>query len=161
MDSTSLASAYYKPEEEILTITFRHGGTYRYFHVPPRTYRSLLRAPSKGQFFTRRIRDRFQFEKVGENAGQPATTRRPAEPPSRALGEACTSHSSPLTTVDQRRAAVGSSPAAPATEPQQSATQQPNRTRLRHGREVHPHCRGRNAKYAAPPRRDGYRCKSE
>ncbi len=67
MDSTSLASAYYRPEEESLTITFRHGGTYRYFYVPHRTYRSLLRAPSKGQFFTHQIRGRFQFEKLGES----------------------------------------------------------------------------------------------
>lgn len=68
MDSTSLASAYYKPDEEVLTITFRNGGTYRYFQVPNRTYHSLLRAPSKGGFFTRRIRGRFHFEKVADNA---------------------------------------------------------------------------------------------
>ena len=64
--SSSLAAAGYDPYHHELDIAFRHGGVYRYFNVSPRTYRALLQADSKGQFFTGYIRGNYRFEKVTE-----------------------------------------------------------------------------------------------
>lgn len=64
LDSSSLAAAGYDPQLHALDIAFRHGGLYRYFGVSARTYRALLQAESKGQFFTGYIRGHYRFEKV-------------------------------------------------------------------------------------------------
>jgi len=64
LDSSSLAAAGYDAGHHQLTLAFRHGGLYRYFGVPRRTYRALLQAESKGQFFTGRIRGHYRFEKL-------------------------------------------------------------------------------------------------
>ena len=47
-----------------LDIAFRHGGLYRYFDVSRRTYRALMHAESKGQFFTGQIRGHYRFRKI-------------------------------------------------------------------------------------------------
>lgn len=62
--SSSLAAAGYDSFHHELDIAFRHDGIYRYFGVSPRTYRALLQADSKGQFFTGYIRGNYRFEKV-------------------------------------------------------------------------------------------------
>ena len=67
LDSSSLAAAGYDADHQELTVAFRHGGLYRYFGVPRRAYRALLRAESKGQFFTGQIRGHYRFEKLGES----------------------------------------------------------------------------------------------
>ena len=67
LDSSSLAAAGYDAGQHQLDIAFRHGGLYRYFGVPRRTYRALLQAESKGLFFTGRIRGHYRFEKLGES----------------------------------------------------------------------------------------------
>jgi hypothetical protein len=64
LNSSSLAAAGYDPYHHELDIAFRQGGLYRYFGVSPRTYRALLQADSKGQFFTGYIRGHYRFEKV-------------------------------------------------------------------------------------------------
>ncbi|EDY16339.1 conserved hypothetical protein [Chthoniobacter flavus Ellin428] len=64
LDSLSLAAAGYDAREKELTLAFRHGGIYRYFGVPRRAYRALMRAESKGQFFTGQIRGHYRFEKL-------------------------------------------------------------------------------------------------
>jgi hypothetical protein len=67
LDSSSLAAAGYDPSHNQLDIAFRHGGLYRYFGVPRRTYRALLHAESKGQFFTGQIRGHYRFQKLSED----------------------------------------------------------------------------------------------
>ena len=63
-DSTSIASAMYVAPRRTLEIRFRERSTYRYFDVPPSTYTGLLDAASKGRFFHRTIRGRFEYERV-------------------------------------------------------------------------------------------------
>ncbi|WP_409339851.1 KTSC domain-containing protein [Ornithobacterium rhinotracheale] len=43
-----------------LYINFRSGYTYVYHRVPKSVFNGLLRAPSKGKFFNRYIRGRFE-----------------------------------------------------------------------------------------------------
>lgn len=62
--SRSLASVSFKKESRTLEVEFRSGAVYRYRDVPETAYRELLRAESKGRFFTQRIRGKFPFERV-------------------------------------------------------------------------------------------------
>lgn len=56
--SSSLDSVGY--EGNVLEVRFRNGGVYRYFDVPERMYSLLMGADSKGAFFNRHIRDRYE-----------------------------------------------------------------------------------------------------
>jgi hypothetical protein len=42
-------------------VEFRSGAVYDYLEVPPKVWEALLKAPSKGRFVSRRVRDRFPF----------------------------------------------------------------------------------------------------
>lgn len=63
VQSSAISSVGYDPGSEVLEVEFSSGAVYDYFGVPPGVYRSLLKAPSKGQYVSRRIRDRFPFER--------------------------------------------------------------------------------------------------
>jgi hypothetical protein len=63
-DSTSLAGASYDRQARLLELEFRTGAIYRYREVPPEIHAGLLRAASKGRYFTQHIRGRFAFEKI-------------------------------------------------------------------------------------------------
>lgn len=64
LNSTSLKAAVYRDRLAVLELEFRAGEVYRYFGVPEQTYRDLLRAESKGGYFNRHIRNRFEHAKV-------------------------------------------------------------------------------------------------
>jgi hypothetical protein len=53
-------------DEEVLTLYVHFGSsrTYRYFDVPPAVYAWLLRAPSKGKFVNRLVKDRYRYEQL-------------------------------------------------------------------------------------------------
>jgi len=61
--SSAISSVGYDPEASVLEVEFRSGAVYDYFKVPPKVYKALLKAPSKGSFVSRRIRDRYPFER--------------------------------------------------------------------------------------------------
>jgi len=60
--SSVLKSASY--ERGVLEIEFQHGDLYRYFDVPAETADALLASESKGQYFSKFIRDRYRFQKI-------------------------------------------------------------------------------------------------
>jgi hypothetical protein len=64
VESSVLAAAAYAPRERVVYLEFRSGAIYRYFDFPSERYQEFLAAESKGQFFTRHIRDRFPYEEV-------------------------------------------------------------------------------------------------
>lgn len=68
--SSSILSVGYAPEAGTLEIVFRNRCAYRYFHVPEALHEGLLSATSKGRFFHRAIRGRFEFVLL-VNEGQP------------------------------------------------------------------------------------------
>ena len=45
-------------------LEFSSGSRYQYFEVPEFTYRALMHAKSKGQFFQTSIDGKFKFEEV-------------------------------------------------------------------------------------------------
>jgi hypothetical protein len=68
VESATLAALAYDDAREILQLEFRSRATYSYFGVPGSVYEALMAAPSKGRYFNREIRGRFEHLRVA-NAG--------------------------------------------------------------------------------------------
>jgi lysyl-tRNA synthetase, class II len=66
LTSSSLVMAHYDPEQGRLRLQFRDGAHYQYFDVPRDIVNQLLSAPSKGYFFNRFIRGRFEHAKIAD-----------------------------------------------------------------------------------------------
>lgn len=65
VDSSWIGSVTYA-SDATLTVRFRRGTVYRYFTVPRAVLEGFLTAPSKGAYFTRRIRNTFPHTQVLE-----------------------------------------------------------------------------------------------
>jgi hypothetical protein len=63
VESSSIASAGYRPDQEVLEVRFRSGAVYRYLNVPPGIHGAFLAAESKGRYFNEAIRGRFEFRR--------------------------------------------------------------------------------------------------
>jgi hypothetical protein len=60
LESSSIASIAYAPDEELLEVQFRRTGHfYDYLGVPPETFRALMEAESKGTFLNEVIKPNF------------------------------------------------------------------------------------------------------
>jgi KTSC domain len=64
VDSTTLRTVGYDPERQLLQIEFQNRSIYQYFEVPQSVYEELMEAPSKGAYFNRTIRPRFDHARV-------------------------------------------------------------------------------------------------
>jgi hypothetical protein len=64
LESSTLASALYRPENRELEVEFRSGKIYRYRDVPRHIYLELLASPSKGRYYNSAIRNRFSFKQI-------------------------------------------------------------------------------------------------
>jgi hypothetical protein len=63
LDSSWIASATYAADAT-LTMHLRNGTAYRYFTVPRAIFEGFLTAPSKGAYFTTRIRNAFPHTQI-------------------------------------------------------------------------------------------------
>jgi lysyl-tRNA synthetase class 2 len=63
MPSTVIRSYSYDARRRELDIVFQTRRRYRYRHVPLATYAAMNAASSKGAFFNRHIRGRFEFSR--------------------------------------------------------------------------------------------------
>jgi hypothetical protein len=61
VSSSAISSVGYDERSAILEVEFSSGVVYDYLQVPKKVYRDLLKAPSKGGFVSRRVRDRYEF----------------------------------------------------------------------------------------------------
>lgn len=61
MPSSVIRSFDYDPEEHRLDIEFVSGRRYSYLDVPIEEVAAMQRATSRGGFFNRRIRDRYDY----------------------------------------------------------------------------------------------------
>lgn len=60
--SSNLKWVKYNRDNSILAVHFKgSSGTYSYFNVRPQLYEELLKAPSKGKYFIRYIKNRHRF----------------------------------------------------------------------------------------------------
>lgn len=64
VQSSLIASVAYDSASRTLRIEFHTGSIYEYIDVPDDEYRSLMDAPSKGQYFNSRIRNSYGSEQV-------------------------------------------------------------------------------------------------
>ena len=64
--SSNLASVGYVARAKVLEIEFHSGAIYRYRDVPAGVHVGLINAESKGQYFGRRIRGRFEFRRMSK-----------------------------------------------------------------------------------------------
>jgi hypothetical protein len=57
VDSSFIDEVAYDYENEVLFIRMKsHGDTYQYYNVDPKTYCEFLSAPSKGEFYSEKIK---------------------------------------------------------------------------------------------------------
>jgi hypothetical protein len=63
VESSAISSVGYDARSAVLEVEFSSGAVYDYFDVPRPVYESLMKASSKGRFVSRRIRDRYPFER--------------------------------------------------------------------------------------------------
>jgi hypothetical protein len=61
VNSTTLATVAYDAGRELLQLEFCDGAIYQYLGVSTQIHEALMRAPSKGSYFNRVIRGRFDF----------------------------------------------------------------------------------------------------
>ena len=66
VESSNLAGIGYNRSARVLEIEFRSGAVYRYREVPAEIYEGLLNAESKGGYFIRQIRGRYEFRRMNE-----------------------------------------------------------------------------------------------
>lgn len=63
VNSSLIRFVEYYPANRTLKVFFVSGSVYLYKNVPEQVYTALIHAPSKGQFFHSRIRDRYPYRK--------------------------------------------------------------------------------------------------
>lgn len=63
VQSSNLLTVGYDEAALILEVQFRHGGVYQYEGVPLSEYRALMTAGSKGSYFDRHIRNKYNYRK--------------------------------------------------------------------------------------------------
>ena len=66
VESRNIASIGYHAELRVLEIEFRNGALYRYSAVPLSIFDGLQKAESKGQYFSQRIRGRFESHRLAD-----------------------------------------------------------------------------------------------
>ena len=55
--SSNISEIGYDENTRTLVIKFHHGGLYKYSPITPESYLSLLRSTSKGEWFTKNIKN--------------------------------------------------------------------------------------------------------
>ncbi len=63
--STAIAAIDYDPYDGNLAVTFTSGKAYKYFGVSHQRYNALCNAESKGAYFSKNIRNRYNFRRLG------------------------------------------------------------------------------------------------
>jgi hypothetical protein len=64
VESTALRTVTYDAATLQLEVEFRDRSAYLFIGVPAELHEALLRSSSKGEFFNRRIRRCFRFERI-------------------------------------------------------------------------------------------------
>jgi hypothetical protein len=69
-DSTLLKETVYNSDDKTLTVTFQNGARYIYKNVDNETYQEFYTVESKGSFFGKNIRKKYEYEKIEEDGVQ-------------------------------------------------------------------------------------------
>lgn len=71
MPSSVIRRFSYDDRTSTLFVTFVSGELYAYLGVPPEASEGMRWAVSKGRYFSRHIRDRYLFRRMGPDDGAP------------------------------------------------------------------------------------------
>lgn len=64
VSSSNIHSIGYDSKSRTLEIEFHSGDIYQYFNVPESIYNALMSASSQGSYFSRHIKDQYQWTKI-------------------------------------------------------------------------------------------------
>ena len=64
LNSSVLSGLKYEPDRQQLWLNFRNGDQYVYQRVPAVIVKTLIEAPSHGQYFNSAIRGRFSYRRL-------------------------------------------------------------------------------------------------
>lgn len=64
VQSTEIALVGYDSSKQLLEVTFRRGGVYRFRGVPAEVHEKLMAASSIGTFFSENIKEAYEYVKV-------------------------------------------------------------------------------------------------
>jgi hypothetical protein len=64
LKSSTIASASYDEETNILEIAFHSGSIYAYYDVSEEIYKKFLESASKGKFHAKHIKNAFEFKRI-------------------------------------------------------------------------------------------------
>jgi hypothetical protein len=56
----------YDESTRTLDVAYTNSGEYRYFDVGPEVYAWLVRAESKGKFVNRLVKEKYRYERLGD-----------------------------------------------------------------------------------------------
>ncbi len=62
LSSSAIDRAAYEDDDRTLDLWYVGGDRYRYFEVPMEVYRTLISAPSAGEYVNREIKPNFRYE---------------------------------------------------------------------------------------------------
>ncbi|MFA6458501.1 MAG: KTSC domain-containing protein [Patescibacteria group bacterium] len=65
VSSSNIAAIGYDSDTETLEIEFLNGTLYEYRNVPQVIYDELMRAPSRGIYLNKEIRNAYPYSKIG------------------------------------------------------------------------------------------------
>lgn len=63
-DSVAIKAIGYDPESQTLRIQFHSGSTHQFNGVPEHVHKNFVIADSKGRFFQKQVREKFEQQKV-------------------------------------------------------------------------------------------------
>lgn len=64
--SSNIVSAGYSPDDKVMEIKFKGGGTYRHADVPQRVYDAFMASDSKGGHYHANINGKYNHQKAPE-----------------------------------------------------------------------------------------------
>ncbi len=65
VESSNIEAQGYDARDKLLQIKFKSGALHEFAAVPAETYSAFMAAPSKGSYFAKEIRGKFESRKVG------------------------------------------------------------------------------------------------
>jgi len=64
VESSMISQVGYDKENKQLMVQFLNGGIYSYDQVEEKVYKKLIEAESKGKYFLKKIKDKYEAAKV-------------------------------------------------------------------------------------------------
>jgi len=63
-DSSAISYVRYNKKKKILEVKFKERGKYQYVGVPEYDFLDMMKAPSKGAYLNKKIKNRYKYKKV-------------------------------------------------------------------------------------------------